>query len=219
MRDEHPDIKAIEQKVTGFKLAPQISWLRERSFDYSVENARPLKDLRPSSLPENFAESIKNNPSLMPEVDIVCSHEDEEWRFYPIAPPPTPEWQLNGMGSPVPHHSRWPMPSVAPPPLPRARGQHGWVTKMLLLMVLQPYPSYLGPCWQNQQDPNQKRKMAGYRLGVEDDREDRCTMRLADSGQNREPDWTTQTEGQSMSSRGYVMGLLVGVMKPSHARR
>ena len=90
MRDEHPDIKAIEQKVTGFKLTPQISWLRERSFDSSVENARPLKDLRPSSLPENFAESIKNNPSLMPEVDIVCSHEDEEWRFYPILRPPYP---------------------------------------------------------------------------------------------------------------------------------
>ena len=38
----------------------------------------------------------------------------------------------------------------------------------------------------------QKRKMAGYRLDVEDDIEDRRYMPLADSGQNREADWTTQ---------------------------
>jgi hypothetical protein len=176
--------KLLNRRLLGlnmFKLTPQISWLRERSFDYSVENARPLKDLRPSSLPENLAESIKNNPSLMPEVDIVCSHEDEEWRFYPILRPPTPECeeevaqcaaviqdgrdamaaQWHGISSAASQSLTYALRCGTTHQVPELADKHGWVTKMVLLMVLQPYPRLLGPMLTKPTRPKPEKKDGG----------------------------------------------------------
>ena len=68
----------------------------------------------------------------------------------------------------------------------------------------------------------QRKRTSAYALDVDDRRLDKLAMRQKDGGREREVDWTTSAEtttDQYTSSRGYVMGLAIGLLTPSKAKR
>ena len=68
---------------------------------------------------------------------------------------------------------------------------------------------------------SEKKRTPGFILDIEDDHLSRRKMR-AGLGEQQEKDWTNSphdTADQYSSSRGYVMGLMVGLMHPWNATK
>ena len=105
---------------------------------------------------------------------------------------------------------------------------HGYVCKMLLLTGVPGEAPEALPLaeWvavhRSGLSASAKKRTAAWALNVEDKRLDRKAMREMNNGQAREQDWTSsahESADQYTSSRGYVLGLAVGLMRPSRARK
>ena len=106
------------------------------------------------------------------------------------------------------------------------RPEHPWVVKMVLLIAI---PSGGGglpvAAWEHVDrsglSQSQKKRTRAFELTSNDERLDKRAMRGRADGQEREMDWTTEAldYSQSTSSRGYPLGVCVGVMKARVAKK
>lgn len=103
---------------------------------------------------------------------------------------------------------------------------HPWVVKMVLLIGI---PSAGGDlpvaAWEqvdrSHLSKSEKKRTPAFELTVADDRLHKRQMRGKQDGREREMDWTTEAldYSQSTSSRGYPLGVCVGVMKAQVAKK
>ena len=235
-------------------------WLRERSFEHSVEHWLPLQQLwqdDTSSWPRNLRMARASDASLRVPGPQPRQSSAEEWRFYPldVAPPGTrgrrhksvPDWaagwQLHFHGDHIYHVSCYmACGEVLPeesddPSRPWGRGvrttrdfnravceatthyfpvdpwtSHRWFVRMCLLVAIPGASGSVLPqaVWAVHPDGTP------HDIDADDARLHKHVMRTSQGGRHRERDWTTCGEALDgvtwTSSRGYVLGLCVGVM-------